>query len=165
MNIIKGRVWKFGDNINTDNMSPGQLVALGIKICAQHCLEAIRPEFPKQVKPGDVVVAGTNFGTGSSRATAPLALKELGVALIVAKSFARIFYRNAIDLALPVVICPEAYEQTDDGDLISVDLVKGEVTNETKGRHFAMDPIPQTMMDIMEAGGIINYVVEGGTRA
>ena len=160
MDKIKGTVWKFGDNINTDNMSPAQYIAYGIKEVARHCLEVVRPEFSKGVKVGDIVLGGDNFGTGSSRETAAAALKELGVALVIAKSFARIFYRNAIDIAIPVMICPEMYDLTDDGDIVSADLISGKITIENKGRTFVTSPIPQIMMEILRAGGLTNYAIK-----
>jgi 3-isopropylmalate/(R)-2-methylmalate dehydratase small subunit len=158
--IIKGKVWKFGDNINTDNMSPAQYIAYGVSEVAKHCLEAVRPEFPKEVKPGDIILGGDNFGTGSSRETAPAALKQLGVHLVIAKSFARIFFRNAIDIALPVMICPELYDKTNDLDILSANLTNGEIVNESQGKTYKTKPIPQTMMEILRAGGIINYAIQ-----
>jgi len=158
--MIKGKVWKFGDNINTDNMSPAQFIAHGIGEVAKHCLEAVRPEFPKEVEPGDIILAGDNFGTGSSRETAPAALKQLGVHLIIAKSFARIFFRNAIDIALPVMVCPELYDATSDSDILSANLTNGQIVNESQGKTYRTMPIPQTMMEILEAGGIINYAIK-----
>jgi 3-isopropylmalate/(R)-2-methylmalate dehydratase small subunit len=160
MKKIRGRVWKFGDNINTDNMSPAQYIPYGIREVARHCLEAVRSEFPQEVKVGDVVLGGENFGTGSSRETAAAALKELGVALVITKSFARIFFRNAIDIALPVIICPELYDSTNDGDIVSADLTSSKIINESKGKEFRTDPIPQIMMEILQAGGLINYVLK-----
>jgi 3-isopropylmalate dehydratase small subunit len=160
MNQIRGKVWKFGDNINTDNMSPAQYIPFGIPEVARHCLEAVRPEFPKHVKTGDLLLGGENFGTGSSRETAVAALKELGVILVIAKSFSRIFFRNAIDTALPVMICPELYDLTDDADILSADLVAGEIRNETKGKIFKTQPTPKVMMDILRAGGLINYALQ-----
>jgi 3-isopropylmalate/(R)-2-methylmalate dehydratase small subunit len=127
---------------------------------AKHCLEAVRPEFCQNAHKGDIVLGGENFGTGSSRETAAAALKELGIALVVAKSFARIFFRNCIDIALPVVICPEVYNSIDDGDIVSVDLTIGNITNEDKNQTFKTDPVPQTMMEILRAGGLINYAID-----
>ena len=157
---LKGKVWKFGDNINTDNMSPAQYIAYGVGEVAKHCLEAVRPEFPKEVKRGDMILGGENFGTGSSRETAPAALKQLGIDLIIVKSFARIFFRNAIDIALPVMICPELYDPTDDGDRLSANLTTGEIVNQTKGKTFKTRPLPHTMIEIFRAGGIINYAIQ-----
>lgn len=160
MNIVRGRIWKFGDNINTDNLSPGYYIADGISELARHCLEAVRPEFPQSVKKGDVILAGYNFGTGSSRETAPATLKQLGVALIIAGSFARIFYRNAINIALPVLECVEIFNATQDGDMVAVDLSTGTITNETIKESFGSVPLPKIMMDILQAGGLINYVLK-----
>ncbi len=159
MKQIKGRVWKFGDNINTDNMSPARYM-FSIEEVAKHCLEAVRPEFCKNIKRGDIVLGGDNFGTGSSREMAPAALKELGVALIIAKSFARIFYRNSINIGLPVIISPESYSAIDDGDMVSANLSNGKITNESKSLSFHTESIPQMMMDILESGGLIKYAIE-----
>ncbi len=159
MDIIKGKVWKFGDNINTDNMSPAQYM-FSISEIAKHCLEAVRPEFCKNVKDGDIVLGGDNFGTGSSRETAAAALKKMGVALVIAKSFARIFFRNSTDIGLPVMICPELYDFTDDNDVAFVDLNLGKILNETKNMTFNTEPLPETMMDILQAGGLIRYALQ-----
>jgi len=159
-NIIKGRVWKFGDNINTDNMSPAQYIPYGVNEIAKHCLEAVRPEFPKNVRKGDIILAGENFGTGSSRETAPAALKALGVDLIIAKSFSRIFYRNAVEIALPVLVCPELYDATCDADLLSVDLNATVIVNENNGKSYKANPIPPIMMGILQTGGLINYAIK-----
>ena len=160
MKKIRGRVWKFGDNVNTDNLSPAQYIPYGIGEVAKHCLEAIRPEFSQSVKKGDVILGGDNFGTGSSRETAVRALKELGIALVIAKSFARIYYRNSMDIALPAIICPELFDLTDDGDIILADIYKGEIINERKRKTFKNDPIPKVMMEILQTGGLINYVLK-----
>ncbi len=160
MNIVRGRIWKFGDNINTDNLSPGYYIANGISELARHCLEAVRPEFPQNVKKGDVILAGYNFGTGSSRETAPATLKALGVALVIAGSFARIFYRNAINIALPLLECAEIFNETKDGDMVAADLSTGTITNETLKESFRSVPLPKIMMDILQAGGLINYAIK-----
>jgi 3-isopropylmalate/(R)-2-methylmalate dehydratase small subunit len=159
---VRGRIWKFGDNINTDNMSPPQYIPFGIPEVARHCLEAVRPEFSKEAKKGDIVLAGTNFGTGSSRETAPAAIKELGIHLVIAKSFSRIFFRNAVDIALPIMMCQEVYDATDDGDIVSVDFDSGLIRNETKGSQYSTDPLPPTMMEIIQAGGLIPYAIAKG---
>ncbi len=162
MASVRGRIWKFGDNINTDNMSPPQYIPLGIPEVARHCLEAVRPEFPRDAKKGDIVVAGTNFGTGSSRETAPAAIKELGISLVIARSFSRIFFRNSVDIALPIMTCEELYDATDDGDILSVDFATGLIQNETRHTEHRTDPLPSTMMDIVRAGGLIAYAIQKG---
>lgn len=159
MRNIRGTIWKFGDNINTDNMSPAAYMH-SVSEVAKHCLEAVRPEFCKQVKKGDIVLGGNNFGTGSSRETAPAALKELGIALIIAKSFSRLFFRNCIDIGIPVIICPKVYEQIDDGVVVSADLVSGRIIDESKQKDFVAEPLPETMMEILEAGGLIEFAIQ-----
>ena len=159
MNRVKGRVWKFGDNINTDNMSPARYT-FSISEVAKHCLEAVRPEFCQEAVKGDIVLGGDNFGTGSSRETAAAALKELGISLVIAKSFARIFFRNCIDIGLPVIIGSDLYDLIDDGDILEGNLVEGKIYNESKKRSFNTRPLQQTMMAILEAGGLINYALK-----
>ena len=159
MERVKGRVWKFGDNINTDNMSPAQYM-FSVSEVSKHCLEAIRPEFCKQAASGDIVLGGDNFGTGSSRETAARALKELGIALVIAKSFARIFYRNCIDIGLPAVISPELYEKIGEADIVLADLGASQIINQTRGESLTITPIPKAMMDILEAGGLISYALK-----
>jgi 3-isopropylmalate/(R)-2-methylmalate dehydratase small subunit len=141
-------------------MSPAQYLPFGIHEVARHCLEAVRSEFPKGVRAGDVVLGGDNFGTGSSRETAAAGLKQLGIRLVIAKSFARIFFHNAIDIGLPVMICPEGYNSTDDGDVISANLLNGKIVNETKGRAFMAEPLAKTLMEILKAEGLIQYAIK-----
>jgi 3-isopropylmalate/(R)-2-methylmalate dehydratase small subunit len=159
---VRGTVWKFGDNMNTDNMSPPQYIPFGIPELSRHCLEAVRPEFAREAKKGDIIVAGTNFGTGSSRETAPAAIKELGISLVIAVSFSRLFFRNSVDIALPIMVYREARESFDDRDVISIDFLRGSITNETKGTSYSTDPLPPTMMEIIQAGGLIPYAMEKG---
>jgi 3-isopropylmalate dehydratase small subunit len=159
MKQIKGRVWKFGDNINTDNMSPAQYM-FSIKEVAKHCLEAVRPEFSVRVKPGDILLGGENLGTGSSRETAPRALKELGIELVIAKSFARIFYHNCIDIGLPAINIGELYNKIEDGDIVVADLKSNKIINETQQLTFKLISIPKVMMDILNAGGLISYALK-----
>lgn len=158
MKRVKGRVWKFGDNINADNMSPARYT-FSISEVAKHCLEAVRPEFCQEAGKGDIVLGGHNFGTGSSRETAAAALKELGIALVIAKSFARIFFRNCIDIGLPVIIGAELYDLIDEGDILEGNLAEGKIINSSKNRSLNTDPLPQTMRAILEAGGLINYAI------
>lgn len=162
MTPVQGRVWKFGDNINTDNMSPPQYIPLGIAEVARHCLEAIRPEFSRNAKKGDIVLAGTNFGTGSSRETATAAVKQLGISVVIAKSFSRIFFRNSVDIALPIIICEEAYGLIDDGDIVSVEFDTGLIRNENTGKELFAEPLPPIMVEIIRSGGLVSYAIEKG---
>lgn len=151
---IKGRVWKFGDNVDTDVMTSGKYLNLPMDEMKGHTFEAMRPEFAQQAKPGDVIVAGRNFGCGSSRETAPAALKALGIGAVVAESFARIFYRNAIAIGLPAVICPGAASLGNDGDKAEVDLASRKVTDHTNGKVLEFPAFPDEMLKVLEAGGI-----------
>lgn len=160
MSIIKGRVWKFGDNIDTDVIIPFKYKArtLDPKELAQHVMEGIDPDFARKVKPGDIIVAGKNFGCGSSREQAPLAIKAAGIAAIVAESFARIFFRNAINIGLPVLEVKGISEKTDEGDLLEIDLLQGMVKNLTKNMAFKAAPLPDMIMEILKEGGLVNYL-------
>jgi len=160
MSIIKGRVWKFGDNIDTDVIIPFKYKArtLDPKELAQHVMEGIDPDFARKVKPGDIIVAGKNFGCGSSREQAPLAIKAAGIAAIVAESFARIFFRNAINIGLPVLEVKGISEKTDEGDLLEIDLLQGTVKNLTKNMAFKAAPLPDMIMEILKEGGLVNYL-------
>ncbi len=152
-----GRVWKFGDDIDTDVIIQGKyLVINDPEELAKHVFENIRPEFPSQVKPGDFVVAGENFGCGSSREHAPLALKATGIEAVVAKSFARIFFRNAVNIGLRVVECRDA-DRMDDGDEIEVDYNKGVIVNKTKGEKYSISPMPDFLKEIVDKGGLVNF--------
>ncbi len=153
-NSIIGRVWKFGDSIDTDLIIPGKyLRTREMKIFAAHAMEGVDPEFAKKVKPGDIIVAGTNFGYGSSREQAPLALKHAGVSCIIAKSFARIFFRNAINIGLPLL---EADIDCQEGDIIRVDLLKGEVVVPQKGI-FTGNKLPDFLLEILTDGGLVAH--------
>jgi methanogen homoaconitase small subunit len=153
-NSIVGRVWKFGDRIDTDLIIPGKyLRTREMHIFAAHAMEGIDPEFAKKVKPGDIIVAGTNFGHGSSREQAPLALKHAGVACIIAKSFARIFFRNAINIGLPIL---EVDIDCQEGDIIRVDLLKGEVVVPEKGI-FKGNKLPDFLLEILIDGGLVAH--------
>lgn len=159
MRKIQGRVHKFGDNIDTDVIIPARyLVTTDPEELAQHCMEAIDPDFPRRVKPGDIIVAGENFGCGSSREHAPLAIKGLRVSCVIAKGFARIFYRNAFNIGLPLLECPEVVEEVRDGDVLEVDLGAGEIRHVATGQIFRAMPIPGFMGEILEAGGLIPYL-------
>jgi 3-isopropylmalate/(R)-2-methylmalate dehydratase small subunit len=149
-----GRAWVFGDRIDTDVLAPGALMKLPPDELARHCLGAVRPAFAAEVKPGDVVVAGPSFGIGSSREQAAVSLKVLGVSAVLAKSFARIFWRNAINLGLPALIFPQA-DEIADGDRLALDLAGGAIVNETQARSYAIAPLPPNVMEIVAAGGLM----------
>lgn len=152
-----GRAWVFGDGIDTDVLAPGVYMKGSIEEMAEHCLEAVDPDFAKQVRPGDIVVGGDAFGLGSSREQAVMVLNVLQVGAVVATSFARIFYRNAMNLALPVVICPEALTIAA-GDKLAVDPGAGTVTNETQGRTLDCEPIPPHLLAMIEDGGLLPHL-------
>ena len=153
-NSIVGRVWKFGNDIDTDVIIPGKyLRTKDMQVFAAHAMEGIDPEFAKKVSPGDIIVAGTNFGCGSSREQAPLALKHAGVACIVAKSFARIFFRNAINIGLPLL---EADVDCEEGDKVEIDLLKGEIKVIGNGT-FKGNRLPDFLLEILTAGGLVAH--------
>jgi len=149
------------DNIDTDRIIPGKYTkTLDMSVLASHVLEDLDPEFSKKVQQGDILVAGNNFGCGSSREQAPIAIKAAGVSVVVAKTFARIFYRNAINIGLPVI--EVEHHNIQSGDSISVDLENGVVTNHTKNETYQATKMPQQMIDILNAGGLVNYLVKHG---
>ncbi|QBY04566.1 3-isopropylmalate dehydratase [Thalassotalea sp. HSM 43] len=156
-NELTGHAWVYGDNIDTDLLAPGAYMKAPLSELAAHCLEAIDADFASQVKAGDVVIGGDAFGIGSSREQAAQALVELGVSAVVAKSFARIFYRNALNLGLPVLFCPEL-ANIEKGQQVSVDPVQGLVKNLTTGESFQCEPIPAELMVIVNAGGLMPYL-------
>jgi len=151
------RAWVFGDNVDTDVIAPGRYMKFGIEEIAPHCFEAVVPEFARAVRPGDVVVGGRNFGAGSSREQAPAVLKHLGVAALVAESFAGLFYRNALNLGLPAVICPDA-RRIRDGEEIRVHADKGRIENLTTGETLACEAIPEHLMEIVRDGGLLAHL-------
>ena len=153
----KGRVWKYGDDVNTDVIFPGKHTysAMEPKEMALHALEDLDPDFSKQVKPGDVIVAGRNFGCGSSREQAAACLKHAGVQAVIAKSFARIFFRNAINLGLPVLQSEEAVDSIADGEEIEIDFSSGKI--KTQKGIFTFSPFPESVLGILEEGGLIPY--------
>ena len=154
-----GKVHKYGDNVDTDVIIPARyLNTPDAKELASHCMEDIDADFARRVRPGDIVVAGRNFGCGSSREHAPIALKASGVACVVAESFARIFYRNALNIALPILECPEAACAISPGDEVSVDLDTGEIADLTTGGRFAAEPFPPFMQELINAGGLAAYL-------
>ena len=155
---LVGRVWKHGDNVDTDVIIPARYLNVSTaQELAQHCLEDIDPTFADAVRPGDLIVAGENFGCGSSREHAPLAIKGAGVGCVLARSFARIFYRNAINVGLPVLECPAAVDETEQGHQLEIVLGMGQVRNLTTGRVYQADPYPPFLMKIIDAGGLAPY--------
>ncbi len=157
---IEGRAFVYGDNVNTDVIIPARyLTSPDPARLAEHCLEDLDPEFLKERKEGDIVVGGKNFGCGSSREHAPVALKAAGVACVVAKTFARIFYRNAINIGLPIVECAEAVEGIKRGERVRIDLTEGKITDVTTKQSWGFVPLPEFAREILAAGGLMNYVV------
>ncbi|MGN0673076.1 MAG: 3-isopropylmalate dehydratase small subunit [Anaerovoracaceae bacterium] len=161
--MVKGRVFKFGDDVNTDVIIPARyLNDPSLENMAKHCMEDIDPEFPKQDHTGDIMVGGWNFGCGSSREHAPVSIKACGVSCVIAASFARIFYRNAINIGFPILECPEAAEAINAGDTVSVDFETGTIIDETTGQEFKAAAFPPFIQKIIKAGGLINYRKEEG---
>jgi len=159
--IFAGTVHKYGRDVDTDVIIPARyLNTIEPRELAAHCMEDIDKEFVNRVQPGDIIVAEENFGCGSSREQAPAAIKAAGVSCIIAVSFARIFYRNAINIGLPILVCPEAARAAKSGDILRVDLDKGEVVNLTQQKIYQADKFPEFMQRIVSAGGLMNYVKE-----
>jgi 3-isopropylmalate/(R)-2-methylmalate dehydratase small subunit len=155
---LHGKVWKYGDNIDTDVIIPARYLNMSTAAeLAQHCMEDIDPTFATSVEEGDIIVGGENFGCGSSREHAPLAIKGAGVSCVIAESFARIFYRNAINIGLPILVAPEAARDAEAGDALTVDLASGRITNTRLGKVYQTTPFPPFIMAIIEAGGLIPY--------
>jgi 3-isopropylmalate/(R)-2-methylmalate dehydratase small subunit len=156
---MSGKAHVFGDDVNTDEIIPARyLNSIDPATLASHCMEDADPEFVRKVRPGDILVGGENFGCGSSREHAPIAIKAAGLACVVARSFARIFFRNAINIGLPIVTCPEAVADIAPGHEIEVDLAKGELRNLTTGHTFAFPPFTQEIQEIIRAGGLMAFV-------
>ena len=159
MKEAKGTVIKYGDNVDTDVIIPARyLNSSDPKELATHCMEDLDKDFLNKMKPGDIMVASKNFGCGSSREHAPIAIKACGISCVIAETFARIFYRNAINIGLPIVECPEAVAGIDDGDEVSVDFDSGVITNITKGTSFKGQPFPAFMQKIIDCEGLVNYI-------
>jgi 3-isopropylmalate/(R)-2-methylmalate dehydratase small subunit len=158
--IMRGRVFKFGDDISTDLIAPGRYFHLRSNLpeLAKHVLEDADPGFASKVKPGDIVVGGRNFGLGSSREHAPTIMKISGVGAVLAKSFARIFYRNSINIGLPVLICDT--DKIDEGDILEIDLRKGVVRNLTKNLEISFNPLPEVMIKILSDGGLVDHITK-----
>lgn len=161
VNIIKGKVWKFGDNIDTDVIIPGRCLTIRDPTqMASHTFEPIRPDFAKKVSKGDIIIGGANFGSGSSREEAPFVLKTLGIAAIVAESFARIFYRNAINLGIPLLELKQASKHFSEGDTVEITFEEGTIKNLTKNASHQGTKLPAFLMDLTNAGGAIPAVKE-----
>ena len=154
-----GKVYKFGTDIDTDAIIPARYLTTADPVeLAQHCMVDADPSFPQKVQQGDIIVAGKNFGCGSSREHAPIAIKGAGVACVVASSFARIFYRNSVNIGLPILECAEAVQAIEEGDQIQVDLESGEIVNLRTGKNYQAAPFPEFMQHIIAQGGLIGYV-------
>ena len=159
---FQGKVIKYGSNVDTDVIIPARyLNTIDKKELASHCMEDLDATFTSRVKDGDIMVADYNFGCGSSREHAPIAIKESGIALVIAKSFARIFYRNSINIGLPIIECPEAVDAISEGDELSVDIDAGVIYNKTTGEEFKTDPFPEFIQTIISAGGLIESIKQG----
>lgn len=155
---IRGKVWKFGDNIDTDVIIPARyLNTSDPKELAKHVMEDADKDFPSKVKPGDIIIAGKNFGCGSSREHAPLAIKAAGIQAVIAKSFARIFFRNAFNIGLPIFEVKELPDETSEGDEIEIDMNSGEIVNLTKSKKYKTKPIPTFMQELIKAGGLVEW--------
>ena len=158
---LKGRAWKFGANIDTDAIIPARYLNVSDPAqLAQHCMEDENPQFVNEVIEGDIIVAETNFGCGSSREHAPIAIKAKGISCVIAKSFARIFYRNAFNMGLPILECNPAVDGISEGQEVEVDLVKGEIRNNTTNQRFQATPIPAFMQRIIDDGGLMEHIAK-----
>ena len=158
MTLLRGAVHKYGANVDTDAIIPARYLNVSQPAeLARHCMEDIDPQFVNRVKSGDIMVATTNFGCGSSREHAPLAIKASGISCIIAKSFARIFFRNAINIGLPLLECAEAVDDTDAGNFLEVDLSSGKIKNLSSGITFTAKPYPDFMAELISAGGLIEH--------
>ena len=154
-----GTAYKYGDNVDTDVIIPARyLNTADHKELASHCMEDIDGNFKNKVKPGDIVVGGANFGCGSSREHAPIAIKESGISCVIAKTFARIFFRNAINIGLAILECPEASEKISDGDEVAIDFDTGVITNVTKGETYQAQPFPEFIQKIIASNGLLNSI-------
>jgi len=161
--MIKGKVWKYErENINTDEIIPARFLNTSVTSeLAKHCMEDIDAAFVTKVKAGDIIVAGRNFGCGSSREHAPISIKACGVSCVIAPSFARIFFRNAVNIGLPIIESDEAYSSAAEGDLLEIELNRGLIKNLTKNREYVFKPFPEFMRDIFETGGLMEFLKAG----
>ena len=159
--IVSGKVFKYGDNVDTDVIIPARYLNVSDPVeLASHCMEDIDLDFVKNVKPGDIMVAGKNFGCGSSREHAPIAIKQSGISVVIARTYARIFYRNAINTGLAIIECDEAVDGIDAGDDVEVDFDTGVITNKTKNETYKGQPFPAFIQGIISAGGLLKYMNE-----
>ncbi|MDR2137246.1 MAG: 3-isopropylmalate dehydratase small subunit [Synergistaceae bacterium] len=157
--ILTGKVWKYGDNVDTDVIIPARYLSTSVpEELAPHCMEDIDETFAKNVKQGDMIVAGNNFGCGSSREHAPIAIAGAGVSCVVAASYARIFFRNAINIGLPILECPDAVDGIQKGDEIEIDLEKGTVADKTNGNTWTAHPFPAFLRELIDSGGLVSWV-------
>jgi 3-isopropylmalate dehydratase small subunit len=164
---IRGKVWKFGDDVDTDVIIPARYLNMSDPSdLAVHCMEDIDPEFTRSMSPGDIIVAGKNFGCGSSREHAPIAIKGAGVSAVVARSFARIFYRNSFNMGLPIFEAEEAVERIQRGDEIFISMSDGKIVNLSRHENYEIKPVPPFMRDLIEKGGLMPYMVNraGGKK-
>ena len=162
---FQGKVLKYGDNVDTDVIIPARyLNTIDKKELATHCMEDIDKDFVNKVQAGDIMVAGFNFGCGSSREHAPIVIKESGISLVIAKSFARIFYRNAINIGLAILECPEAAEEIAEGDVVEADLDAGIIYNRTSGKQYATQPFPPFIQKIITNGGLVESIRNGSIQ-
>jgi 3-isopropylmalate/(R)-2-methylmalate dehydratase small subunit len=162
---VRGKVWKFGNNVDTDAITPSKYLGGPQAELKEHILEVVNPRFPKEVKAGDIIVAGSNFGCGSSRESAPAALKALGIGAIVAESFARIFFRNAIAIGLPIITSPDVSTSFGDGDEMELDLTNAKITNVTQRKILHAQPLPEQMLKVLSKGGIVPLLKEIARKA
>ena len=159
--IFKGKAWKFGDNVDTDVIIPVQYTTgTDIKEMAEHCMEGLDTQFPRKVHTGDIIVAGKNFGCGSSREPAPLAIKSSGISCIIAETFARIFYRNAFNIGLPLLECLEAQDYIEEGDEIEINLDSGTINNISRGKTLQAKAVPQFMQELIQDGGLMKHIAK-----
>lgn len=155
---LKGKVYKFGANVDTDVIIPARYLNISnAEELAKHCMEGLEPDFGAKINKGDIIIATTNFGCGSSREHAPLSIKAAGISCVIATSFARIFFRNAINIGLPVLECDQAATETNNGDILEIDLTSGSIKNLTKNRVYQANNYPEFMLGIISAGGLVEY--------
>ena len=156
---LRGKAWKYGDDVDTDVIIPARYLNTSDPAeLARHCMEDIDASYASKVSKGDIIVAGKNFGCGSSREHAPIAIKASGASAVIARSFARIFYRNSFNMGLPIFESPEAVDGIEAGDRVTVDMERGVLRNETKGKEYRFAPVPPFMRDLLAAGGLLNYI-------